>query len=291
MARSLGDRAGLATVLMSLVLVVGASTLEEILDMLTEARDIGDELGDTEIRAEAMAWRTPTFVALCDLESARKEIAALRETAEQTGQPFVLHVVEHYASAIALCDGRLAEAERLAARSHEWSRLLTGRDASAFYGIQMFSVRREQGRLAELAPVVRILAGEGGRSGPWCPGLVALLTELGMEAEARRELGRLVAEGLDAHRESLWFTSLACFTDAAAALGDEAAAARLSRVRAPRRRQHDDRTPRLCYGATDRYLGMLAATLGDEAGSRALRACARPEPAHGCRDVARPHGL
>ena len=30
------------------------------------------ELGDTEIRAEAMAWRVPAFVALCDLESARR---------------------------------------------------------------------------------------------------------------------------------------------------------------------------------------------------------------------------
>ena len=29
---------------------------------------------------------------------------------------------------------------------------MTGRDASGTYGIQMFSIRREQGRLAELAP-------------------------------------------------------------------------------------------------------------------------------------------
>ena len=47
----------------------------------------------------------------------------------------------------------------MAARSHEWGRLLTGRDASGTYGIQMFSIRREQGRLAELAPAVRVLAG------------------------------------------------------------------------------------------------------------------------------------
>ena len=35
--------------------------------MLTEAVALGDELGDTEIRAEAMAWRVPALVALCDL--------------------------------------------------------------------------------------------------------------------------------------------------------------------------------------------------------------------------------
>ena len=123
-----------------------------------------------------------------DLDSARREVAALLETAEQTAQPFMLHVAEHYGSAIALCDGRLDEAEARARRSHEWSRLLTGRDASGVYGIQMFSIRREQGRLAELAPVIRILAGDAAREGPWRPGLAALLAELGMEAEARREL-------------------------------------------------------------------------------------------------------
>ena len=68
---------------------------------------LGEELGDTEIRAEAMAWRVPTFVALGDLDAARREVAALQETAEQTAQPFMLHVAEHYGSAIALCDGRL----------------------------------------------------------------------------------------------------------------------------------------------------------------------------------------
>jgi DNA-binding CsgD family transcriptional regulator/tetratricopeptide (TPR) repeat protein len=264
MARQLQDRVGLATVLMRSYWSLGASTHEEILDMLTEARDLGEELGNTEIRAEAMAWRAPTFVALCDLESARQEVTALRDTAERTAQPFMLHVAEHYGSALALSDGRFEEAELLALRSHEWSRLLTGRDASGVYGIQMFSVRREQGRLAELAPVIRILAGEGGRDGPWRPGLVALLAELGMEAEARRDLARLAAEGLDAYRESLWLTSLTYLTDACSALGDEATAALVYPELEPLGGANVMIGHLVsCYGAADRYLGMLAATLGE----------------------------
>ena len=264
MARHLGDRAGLATILMRAYWSLGASTLEEILEMITESRDLGEELGNTEIRAEGMAWRTPTFVALCDLESARWEVAALRETAEQTAQPFMLHVAEHYGSALALCDGRLEEAELLAVRSHEWSRLLTGRDASGVYGIQMFSVRREQGRLAELAPVIRILASEAQASGPWRPGLVVLLAELGMGAEAKRELARIAAEGLDGYRESLWLTSLTYLTDACTALGDEATAALVYPELEPRAGSNVMIGHLVsCYGAADRYLGMLAATLGD----------------------------
>lgn len=232
--------------------------------MLTEAVDLGRELGNTEIRVEALAWRVPAFVALCDLESARREVAVLREAAERTAQPFMLHVAEHYGSAIVLCDGRLEEAEALARRSHESGRLLTGRDASGVYGIQMFSVRREQGRLAELAPVTRILAGEAMREGPWRPGLVALLAELGMEAEARRELSRLVAEGLDPFRESLWLASLAYLTDACSALGDEAAAALVYPELEPLGGANVMIGHLVsCYGAADRYLGMLATTLGE----------------------------
>ena len=84
--------------------------------MLTEAGDLGEQLGDTEIVAEAMSWRVPALVALGDLEAAEREIPTLRDTAERTAQPFMLHVAEHYAAALALCDGRL---ERLRSRSRD----------------------------------------------------------------------------------------------------------------------------------------------------------------------------
>lgn len=264
MARRLEDKVGLAGVLVRSYWSRGTTSLEEILGMLSEAKDIGQELGNTEIRAEAMAWRVPAFVALSDMESARREVAVLLETAEQTAQPFIIHVAEHYGSALALCDGRLGEAEARARRSREWSLLLSGRDPSGVYGIQMFGVQRELGRLAELAPVVRILAGDEAREGPWQPGLVALLAELGMESEARRELSRLVADGLDPFRESLWLAALAYLADAAAALGDEEVAALVYPELEPLGGANVMIGHLVaCYGAGDRYLGMLATTLGE----------------------------
>ena len=177
--------------------------------MLTEARDLGEELGDTEIRAEAMAWR------VADLRRARRPrvgaAGGRRAAARRPSRPRSRSCSTSPSTTARRsrsATGASTEAEALAQRSHEWSRLLTGRDASGVYGIQMFGIRREQGRLAELAPVIRILAGEARRDGPWRPGLVALLAELGMEAEARRELARVAADGLDAFRESLWLASL-----------------------------------------------------------------------------------
>jgi DNA-binding CsgD family transcriptional regulator len=264
LARRSEDRAGLAKLLVRSYWARGATPLEEILAMLTEARDLAQELGDAELHTEAMAWRAPTFVTLGDLASARAEVAVLREMAERTAQPFMHHVAEHYGSALALCDGDLGGAEAMAARSHEWGRLLTERDASGVYGIQMFGVRREQGRLAELAPAVRILAGGAEREGPWQPGLVAVLAELGMEREARRELGRLASAGLDGFRESLWLAALAYLADACAALGDEAMAALVYPELEPLAGANVMIGHLVaCYGSADRYLGMLAATLGE----------------------------
>ncbi|HEX6696863.1 MAG TPA: AAA family ATPase [Solirubrobacteraceae bacterium] len=264
LARGLRDPVPLAQTLVRSYWSRGTSSLDEILAMLTEAMDLGEELGDTEMLAEAMAWRVPTFVALGDLESARREVAALLATAEQTAQPFMLHVAEHYGSSIALCDGRLEEAETRAEHSHEWSRLLGGSEAAGVYGIQMFNIRREQGRLAELAPIIRILAADADRGGPWRPGLASVLVELGMEAEARRELARVVDEGLDPFRESLWLAALAYLTDACAALGDEATAALVYPALSPLAGTNVMIGHLVaCHGAADRYLGMLAATLGE----------------------------
>jgi DNA-binding CsgD family transcriptional regulator len=264
LARRLGDRAGLAALLVRSYWSFGTTPLPEVLEMLTEAKALGEELGDIEIRAEAVSWRVPAFVTLADIDSARRDAAALAEIAEETAQPFMLHVAEHYRSAIALADGRLAEAEERAIRSNEWGRLLTGRNPSGSYGIQMFGVRREQGRLAGLAPAMRVLAADSRRSGPWAPGLVALLAELGMEGEARRELARIAAGGLEPFRQSLWMASLAYLADAAALLGDQTIAALVYLELEPLTGGNLVIGQLVAwYGAADRHLGMLAATLGD----------------------------
>jgi DNA-binding CsgD family transcriptional regulator/tetratricopeptide (TPR) repeat protein len=264
MARRLGDRPVLATVLMRAYWARGTTGLDEILDMLTESRDLAAELGDIELQAEAMEWRISALIALGDLESARQELAEVYEMASKVGQPFIIHVAQHYRSTIALSDGRLAEAEETAERSFEWGRLLTGRDPTATYGVQMFGIRREQGRLAELAPVVRILAASKDRGGAWGPGLAAVLAELGMHDEARRELERVRRNGLIELRTGLWLASLVYLADAVALVGDDRLAAEVYTELQPSAGSivtvgHGV----ACYGSADRYLGLVAATAGE----------------------------
>ena len=231
--------------------------------MLSEALDLARELDDVEIEGEALSWLVPSFVVLCDHDAARDTLAQLFVIARRLSQPFLHHVAEHYAAALALCDGDLAGAEGAAQRSWEWGRLLTGRDASGTHAIQMFGIRREQGRLGELAPVVRMLDAEA-RDGAWRPGLAVLFAELGMEDDARRELRRVLDEGLGALRPSLWRASLVYLADVCSAVGDADGAEALYAELAPYAGGNVMVGHLVaCYGSADRYLGMMASLLGD----------------------------
>jgi DNA-binding CsgD family transcriptional regulator/tetratricopeptide (TPR) repeat protein len=261
MARRVGDQRGLAQTLVGAWAHSGSPT-EQINAMLTEALEIGEELDDFDLRTEALGWLVPSYIALFDHHEARRLLGRLLEAARLQNQPFHLHVAEHYKSALALCDGDLPEAEAAATRSYEWSRLLAGGLASGAYGIQMFNVRREQARLAELAPVVRLLADRA--SSAWRPGLTALLAEVGMGAEARSMLKQTVGSELDQQRQDHWAAALTYLTDATVLLDDVASAERLYPALAPRQGSNAMIGHLVaCFGATDRYLGMLAGVLGE----------------------------
>jgi DNA-binding CsgD family transcriptional regulator len=264
MARRIDDRPGLATVLVGIYWARATTSLTEALEMLGEARDLAEELGDVEGQAEATQWRVSALMALGEIVPAREELAIALDMAKSTRQPFMLHVTEHYRSALALLQGQLAEADAAAERSREWGQLLVGRDASSVYGIQMFGVRREQGRLAELAPVMRVLAAGDRGGGAWRPGLAAMLAELAMEKQVRGELDRVQAEGIEPLREGLWLASLTYLADAAGAVAHQGVAALVYPELAPLAGRNVMIGHGVgCYGAADRYLGMLASTLGD----------------------------
>ena len=266
MARRIDDRLGLATVLMRSYWSHATSNLGPTLAMLSEARDLAESLGETDLQTEAMEWHLASMIVLGDLRTAAHELTEVRNLALRLRQPFIIHVAEHYAATLALCSGDLDEAEAAAQRSHEWSRLLTGRPPSGVYGIQMFGIRREQGRLNELAAAARAFASSDQAATAWRPALAALLAELGMFDEARLQLQLIREQGFDAHRSTLWVASLSYLVDACGLLGDGEMAARLYPELAPLGSGNVVVGHGVaCYGAADRYLGVLAATIGDHA--------------------------
>jgi DNA-binding CsgD family transcriptional regulator/tetratricopeptide (TPR) repeat protein len=161
----------------------------------------------------------------------------------------------------AVNEGRLADAEAAAAEGAAWTPVLP--HAAGGYGVQMFSIRREQGRLESVRAVVEAVAANGDEGPTWGPGLAALYAELGLTDRASALLDDLIADDLAAvPRDSLWAGSLSYLADAAVATGHGDAAAVLYRELLPYRGYQVLLSGLACYGAADRYLGRLAEQIG-----------------------------
>ena len=106
--------------------------------------------------------------------------------------------------------GQFAEAERLADRAFEIGREVHGELAIGVYGVQMFTIRREQGRLAEVAPLFRRFLDENPGDTVWRPGLAVIASDLGFDEAARKALADMASMGLPADaRRSLTLSYLA----------------------------------------------------------------------------------
>ena len=105
----------------------------------------------------------------------------------------------------ALMQGRFADSERLAQEALAIGQRLQTENAAGIFGLQMFTLRREQGRLKELEPVVRYFVQQHSVAGAWRPGLALIYSELGRTEEARAEFEHLAQHDFtDIPRDALW---------------------------------------------------------------------------------------
>jgi class 3 adenylate cyclase/tetratricopeptide (TPR) repeat protein len=263
MARRLDDPPTLAMVLTQEDPRNLTGSLEESLENLREGREAARQIGSLYFESEA-AWRTiVTLVSLGELPAAREELELYRELAQESRLPDKLYNSTLFASALALCDGRLDDAEAFAEQAAVYEDEMRA-PPSGSYGIQLFGIRREQGRLGELTPLLDLMSAKQQNAWAWRPGYVALLVELGRQEEARAEMSRLRADGFESVARDFSVPSLVYLTDACWALGDaESAALLYDALRPLEGRMVQIGQLTACYGSADRYLGMLAAVRRD----------------------------
>jgi DNA-binding CsgD family transcriptional regulator/tetratricopeptide (TPR) repeat protein len=273
MARRVDEPRSLAVTLFHAAWTRGSRSPEAVLASLDEARELFGAVGDDAFRLEVDGFRLSLFFEAFDTAALHRELPRVHDDAERAGQPFYRHVAAYFGCTLAVCDGRLDEAEALAAHAFELSRQFD-EDASAIHGIQQFTIQRERGRLAAAAPLIRLVAGDDA-GGAWGPALALLEAELGMAGEARAALRRLCADDLaGVPRGGLWLGGLAYLADACALVED----AQVAEILYHEMRGLEGKNVVIgqavaCYGAADRHLGMLAATMGHvEEAERHLRA-------------------
>lgn len=285
-ARALGDVAAIRTAYAALLFApwTPVSTARQTVaarELVAFAREVDDP--------ESELWALDKLLYGLVITGALDEVRALLDPhtrlAERLGQPLFRVLDLQVRALLASGDGRLDEAERLAEQAEEESRFLSANDAAGGYGVQMFSIRRDQDRLDEARPMVEAVVRFGHQAQAWRPALAALYAELGLLEAAARELAHLVHDG-SVHgvpRDALWWGSLSYLADACTATSDRDAAAVLHREFLPAAGLVVQvGTFLAAYGAVDRYLGDLAAVLGRTAEAhRRFRAALELERAAG----------
>ncbi len=198
-----------------------------------------------------------------DIDGAAHQIELLATSADRGRAPFAQHVAATALGTLALLRGDLAAAEQAAALAEIHAARLEGADVSGVTGVQMFALRREQGRLSEIAPMMRFVA-RSAAGAAWRPGLAAIYAELDMTAEAQELLDQIIiGDVIDLPDDPRAAVSLSYLVDATVSVRDAAKAEVLYQRLVPWSGLTVAAFVIACYGPVDRYLGMLALTTGE----------------------------
>ncbi|MDX1614879.1 MAG: AAA family ATPase [Candidatus Promineifilaceae bacterium] len=233
--------------------------LEAVDELIATARAIGDQ----ERLADALDLYIYDHLELGHIELVDEAIAAQRRVVEEIRQPFQLHVAATFRTMRAILRGDFAAAARLANEAADLSQQIGVAEFDGILGVQMFTIRREQGRLPEVASLLKLLIANTPASASWQPGLALLYCTLDQREECRAVFEALAVDDFAAvPKDSLWAGALAYLSEVCAYLGDARRAERLYELLLP----YDGRTvvvgaATVCFGAAARYLGLLATTM------------------------------
>jgi class 3 adenylate cyclase/tetratricopeptide (TPR) repeat protein len=269
LARRLNDLPSLFDALVCEMMHVGARPLPaekfaERESVLQELSRIAEDLGDAHTVGHACARCLAGYLEIGQVERFESALERYRQIAA-SGQHFVDKWCVTGAQAMrAILVGDLAAAEHKARESLQMAQTVDATLATGVYGMQMFTIRREQGRLAEVAPLFKRFVDEHSGSSAWRPGLMLICSDLGFEAQARDNLDRLVESEFGIPVDSKRLITLAYLAEVAARLQDVEHAEQIYALLLPFRDQVVT-VPvfTLCCGSAARYLGMLARALGD----------------------------
>jgi DNA-binding SARP family transcriptional activator len=270
---------------------------------IAEGVSVGDELvalgrkiGDPEHEFTGRDFRLNAFWKLADRAGVDVELDVLSNLAEELRQPAWRWWVRTTRTMLTLMEGHFDEAEQLIRDTRTFGEQAERWNAHVSERLQLFVLRRAQGRLAELEDMVA-------RSIHEYPSLLRfgavqahLYAELGDARNARSAFDALLARDLAReHIDAEWLFTIALLPDPCRFLGDQGAAAALYSLLLPYATDYAQAPVEASFGSTARALGVLATVLGrfddaerhfDTALEIERRMRARPWLAHAQHDYA-----
>jgi predicted ATPase/class 3 adenylate cyclase len=269
MARQLGDRRALFGALICERAArtghpYAASQFSAIRRSLDEALAAAEQIGDPKLVETALAYAIPAALEMGDRPTFESVLTRHGSNREQYESSHCAYFDTSAHAMRALLGGEFAEAERLAERAFEAGLEIYNEIAAGVYGVQMFTLRREQGRLAEVAPILRRFIDENPRDAAWRPGMALIAGDLGFHEAARKAFEDLAVGGFAFPVDAKRTLSLSYVAEVCTRLGDVERAERLYDLLLPYRDLAVIAPAvTVCCGSAARYLGMLAGTLGD----------------------------
>lgn len=201
------------------------------------------------------------LLELGDIDAMQREFEALQRLAEMGSERYFNRLLAAFRASHAYLQGRLEDCERLAHDALALRFDCHGQPAHTF-GLQIFFVRLEQGRLDELAETVEGFAAQDPQLASWRCALAYTYAQLERTAQARQELKALAQDDFsDLPRDVSWLSNLSMLAEAVVLLRDPPRAHSLYRLLLP----YSDRCvvsfAGMCHGSVSRPLGLLATTL------------------------------
>ncbi len=264
MARRIGDPELVSYSLLGMFYALsGPEHAEERLAITTEMQDLADAANVQNPTLSQYFWRGYCLLELGDTAGADVDFDGYGRWAAEAKRPFHQSMCETLRAMRALMRGRFQDSERLAQQAYAIGQRLQTETVAGVFGLQMFALRREQGRLKEVEPVVRLFVQQHSAAAAWRPGLAVIYSELGLTSDARAEFENLAQHDFaDLPRDSLWMGTMTYLVDICTFLRDRSRAETLYRILLPfAGRNVVIGNGTVCYGALSRYLGALATIL------------------------------
>ncbi|MBJ7594169.1 MAG: AAA family ATPase [Candidatus Dormibacteraeota bacterium] len=259
-ARRVGDPATLAYALDGMFGALWRpDNPQERLAIASEIIGVGESAGDPESVLWGHHDRLCVFFELGDIPSVYGELSAFDRVVAELREPALSYLAAAERAALALLEGRFRDAELLISAALQVGQRSRVADALAAHAGQLFHLRREQGRLAEIEEhIVR-----AAREFHWYPlfrcALALLHCELGQRAQARAEFEEIANRDFAGiPLDNYWVHNMCLLSEVACLLGDDGRAETLYDLLLPYADRNAFGPPEGSVGSVSRVLGLLA---------------------------------
>ncbi|WP_428667326.1 ATP-binding protein [Reyranella sp.] len=267
MAEELNDQRSLRDVMANEILMLKppqASEFEAQQYHIREFRRLSEQVGDLLDTIYAFVMGGTRLLEMGDLEGFNESVRPMEEMVKISRAESDRWMLLCLQALSATLHGDYAMAERHAGEAAVAITQTSFSPVLGIYGTQMFTIRREQGRLMEVAPLVKRFVDDNPADMLWRPGLMLIASDLGFQAEARRQFEILAESDFALPDDAKLALTLSYITEVCAELGDATRAEKLYELMWPYRDTALLAKPTtICVGAGAHFLGLLAGTMTD----------------------------